>query len=229
MLGDQWGAYLEHTNYSLNTANAYCALDDLQLQIPRAEAESHGLPDDATLLFNVTQNTFGSFLPLLLSHFFQDPLVYGESDMGPIISQILHESANLSATFASAATAMSNWIRDNTNASQAGNQEDWVLHIRVRWPYVTLPVLVVVLLGCAFVFLFMWETRRLRLPPWKTDVLATLTHSRGAGTREELRVAALQSRTWEKTKGMVLNFEDYDGKGLESRRQDRSPSEQGTG
>ncbi|KAK8123125.1 hypothetical protein PG984_011795 [Apiospora sp. TS-2023a] len=220
-MGTSWSAYEQYTNYSLNTGSAYYSLDDLQLQIPKTEAEKHDLPNDVPLLFNITQNTLGSMLPFL-NDFFQDPLVYGESDIGPIISQTLHNSADLSATFAGAATSMSNWIRDNTDGSRAGEQKEWVLHIRVRWPYVTLPLLVV-LLGCAFVFLSMWETRRLRLPAWKTDVLATLTHSLDSGTREELRAAALQGRAQERAKGMVLNFEDT-GKGLELRAQDQRPS-----
>ncbi|KAK7985686.1 hypothetical protein PG988_003308 [Apiospora saccharicola] len=217
-----WNAYKEYTNYSLDTGRAYHALNDLQLQIPRTEAESHGLPDGAPLVFNITQNTLGSILPFILSDFFQDPLVYGMSDLGPIISQTLYDSTNLSATFAGAATAMSNWMRDNTNASHAGTQEEWVQHIRVRWPYVTLPVMVV-LLGCSFVFLSMWETRRRRLPPWKSDVLATLTHSLDVETREQLRAAAMQVRMRERAKGMVLTFEDT-GNGLELRAQDRRPS-----
>ncbi|KAK7915197.1 hypothetical protein PG985_012900 [Apiospora marii] len=218
-----WNAYEDFTNYSLNTGDADYTLDDLQLQIPRAEAQSRGLPGNATLIFNITQNTLGSILPFLVSNFFQDPLVYGESDLGPIVSQTLHESDNLSATFAGTATAMSIWIRDNSNMTHAGNQGDWVLHIRVRWPYVTLPV-TVVLLGCSFVFLSMWETRRLRLPPWKSDVLATLTHSLDVEAREQLRAAALQGRMRERAKGMVLSFEDDAGKGLQLREQDRRPS-----
>lgn len=218
-----WAAYEEYTNYSLDTGGAYYALDDLQLQIPPAEAEKHRLPADAPLLFNVTQNTLGSLLPFL-ADFFQDPLVYGESEIGPIISQTLYSSAdNLTATFAGAAAAMSRWIRDNTGAAApAGGQAAWVLHIRVRWPYVTLPVLVV-LLGGGFVALSVAETRRRRLPPWKTDVLATLTHSLDAGTREELRKAARRGRMQDRARGMVLNFEDT-GEGLELKTRDRPPS-----
>ncbi|KAK8061657.1 hypothetical protein PG994_008023 [Apiospora phragmitis] len=123
---------------------------------------------------------------------------------------------------------MSNWIRDNSGVTRGGDQEAWVLHIRVRWPYVTLPVLVV-LLGGGFVCLSVWETRRLRLPAWKTDVLATLTHSLDDGTHEQLREAVLQGRAREWAMGTVLNFEDA-GRGLELKaQQDKSSSEWGEG
>ncbi|KAK8043423.1 hypothetical protein PG993_005853 [Apiospora rasikravindrae] len=223
-----WSAYEEHINRSLSTGDAFYTFDDLQLRIPPSEAEKHSLPADAPRLFNVTQNTIGSILPFLAA-FFGDPLVYGESDLGSLISQTLHESADPSATFARAAATMSNWLRDNSGVTRPGDQKEWVLHIRVRWPYVTLPGLVV-LLGCGFVFLSVWETRRLRLPPWKTDVLATLTHSLDAGTRERLREAALQGRVKEWAKGMVLNFEDVHGQGLELRAEDHRPTtERGAG
>lgn len=236
-----WGNYSKFINHSLTIREAIFYLDDLQLQIPKEEADRHKLPDDATLLFNISQNTTETTLPFVYG-FFQEPaslkeleffglgqttsynpMHYGKSDSGTIIAHKLYKSANLTETFARAAATMSNWIRSNSNLTIAGNQQEWVLHIRVRWPCVTLPVLVV-LLGCSFVFLTMWETRRLRLPAWKTDVLATLTHSLDTGAREKLREASLRGRMRERAKGMILNFED-DEKGLELKAQDDSPSE----
>ncbi|KAK8074544.1 hypothetical protein PG997_009207 [Apiospora hydei] len=209
---DNWNAYEDYTNHSLDNGHAAYRLSDLQLQIPRAEADRYKLPENVTLLFNITQSTIGSTLSFL-QDFLREPLVYGESVSDSIVSKTLYDSANLSETFAGAARAMSIWIRDNSNLTTEGDQQEWVLHIRVRWPFVTLPVLVV-FMGCGFVFLSMWETRRLQLPPWKTDMLATLAHYLDASTREQLRAAALQGRAREEAKGMVLNFEDT-GKGLE--------------
>ncbi|KAK6865997.1 hypothetical protein PG995_002525 [Apiospora arundinis] len=215
---DMWHTYEQYINHSLSTAGAYHLLDDLQLQIPKEEMARYEVRDNVTLLFNVTQNTIESTLSIF-QNFFSDPLVYGKSEFGSVTASTLYRSANLSETFAGAARAMTHWIRDNSNQTQAGAQEEWVLHIRVRWPYVTLPVLVV-LMGCGFVFLSMWETRRLRLRPWKTDVLATLAHALDADSREQLRRAARQGRAREEAKGMVLHFEDNNDEGLELKAHD---------
>ncbi|KAK8019421.1 hypothetical protein PG990_004559 [Apiospora arundinis] len=215
---DMWHTYEQYINHSLSTAGAYHLLDDLQLQIPKEEMARYEVRDNVTLLFNVTQNTIESTLSIF-QNFFSDPLVYGKSEFGSVTASTLYRSANLSETFAGAARAMTHWIRDNSNQTQAGAQEEWVLHIRVRWPYVTLPVLVV-LMGGGFVFLSMWETRRLRLRPWKTDVLATLAHALDADSREQLRRAARQGRAREEAKGMVLHFEDNDDEGLELKAHD---------
>ncbi|KAK8872876.1 hypothetical protein PGQ11_003390 [Apiospora arundinis] len=215
---DMWHTYEQYINHSLSTTGAYHLLDDLQLQIPKEEVARYEVRDNVTLLFNVTQNTIESTLPIF-KNFFSDPLIYGKSEFGSVTASTLYRSANLSETFAGAARATTYWIRDNSNQTQAGTQEEWVLHIRVRWPYVTLPILVV-LLGCGFVFLSMWETRRLRLRPWKTDVLATLAHALDADSREQLRRAARQGRTREEAKGMVLHFEDNNDEGLELKAHD---------
>ncbi|KAK7987709.1 hypothetical protein PG989_008024 [Apiospora arundinis] len=215
---DMWHIYEQYINHSLSTTGAYHLLDDLQLQIPKEEVARYEVRDNVTLLFNVTQNTIESTLPIFKT-FFSDPLIYGKSEFGTVTASTLYRSANLSETFAGAARAMTHWIRDNSNQTQAGTQEEWVLHIRVRWPYVTLPILVV-LLGCGFVFLSMWETRRLRLRPWKTDMLATLAHALDADSREQLRRAARQGRTREEAKGMVLHFEDNNDEGLELKAHD---------
>lgn len=54
-------------------------------------------------------------------------------------------------------------MRDYTNAAHLGEAKEHTVLIQVRCDYLTLPLLVVVV-GCLFVLLSIWETRRLRLP-----------------------------------------------------------------
>lgn len=195
--------------------------NDLQLRIPSDEAKAHGLPDNATLVFNVSQNTIGSTGTFINFDFFQtksrDRVVWPIAGMSgfdqPPVAQSLWDSQNLTATFENAALALSKWMRDYTNTTHAGAAQEYIIYIRVRWEYLTLPLLVVTV-GCLFILMSIWETRRLRLPAWRGNVISTLTHSLDAEARAYLRHAERNGHSKETVKQTVV-YLDNTGHGLE--------------
>ncbi|KAI0161087.1 hypothetical protein GGR52DRAFT_586393 [Hypoxylon sp. FL1284] len=208
-------------NYSLYFKDGDYPRTSLELFIPKEDLRKHGLPDDVTQRFNLTENTVGS-----TTHFVNEQLLSSEMvwpfqgdqalDQTPI-SEALYQSTNLSATFDQVAWTVSNWIRDVSSVNQYGVVQEWVIHIRVQWPFIILPLLTMVL-GLLYSVWSIVETRRLRLRPWKTDTVATLTHSVDAGTRAQLRHADRNGYLEKAVKAMPVKFEDV-GCGLELRTQ----------
>ncbi|ORY72145.1 uncharacterized protein BCR38DRAFT_28151 [Pseudomassariella vexata] len=195
---------------------------DLQLQVPESEAQTLGLvPENATLRFNVSQDTIGSTIAFLNTNFFQTsvnpqavwPQRGSQGFSQTPAAQAFYESTNLTKTFEKVAQSMTKWIRDYSNATQRGVQEEWVIHIQVQWWYLACP-LATVMAGCLFMLLSMLETRRLGLKPWKTDVIATLAHALDAETRAQLRFAERRGHGVRTAERMVVGYEDS-GCGLE--------------
>lgn len=54
--------------------------------------------------------------------------------------QPLYESRNLSKTFDSLAMSFTNMFRNNGSGLRGGTSQQWVIHYRVRWAYLTLPI-----------------------------------------------------------------------------------------
>ncbi|KAK8052550.1 hypothetical protein PG993_003935 [Apiospora rasikravindrae] len=154
------------------------------------------------------------------------------------VSQAFHTSRDLSATMQRLATGMTNWARDasasadsknstatmtpqeqqqNPQPQMLGTQQTWTLHIKIRWPYTSLP-LATLLAGFAFVLLSIRETRSLGMVPWKGDVIATMTHALDAAARDQLRSAAREGQVRQASKTLVLNFAESNH-GLELRAQ----------
>ncbi|KAK7955665.1 uncharacterized protein PG986_004887 [Apiospora aurea] len=151
------------------------------------------------------------------------------------VSQAFHDSRDLSATMQRLATGMTNWARDasSSDADNAtttmtaqeqqqhpqgqmlGTQQTWTLHIKIRWPYTSLPF-ATLLAGFAFVFLSIRETRKLNMVPWKGDVIATMTHALDAEARDQLRSTAREGQVRQTSKTLVLNFAESNH-GLELR------------
>lgn len=214
-------AFEEYNNHALYYSGGDHNREDLQLFIPTDEARAKGVPEKAATVFNITQNAVGSTIEFICERFFQTPtnalLVWPSRgdrgrDQAPV-TQTLGATTDLAGVFDKAARSLSNWMRDLTNSSQLGSMQEYVVLIRVRWEYMTLPLLVVVV-GCLFVLLTMWETRRLRLRPWGSSVVATLAHSLDPGTREHLREAGRNGQTKEVARAMLVNLAD-EGRGLE--------------
>ncbi|KAK8867505.1 hypothetical protein PGQ11_006083 [Apiospora arundinis] len=199
-------------------------------------------------VFNISQNSVGSMIYFIRNEMFlgsSKTLIWPpyEADQGFFQSssaQALYQSGgDLSATMKRLATGLTNWARDasssatppapitstistTTSNSQLqmqvlGTQQTWTLHVRVRWAYTSLP-LATLLAGFAFVALSIRETRRLRLAPWKSDVIATLAHALDAETRAQLRFAARQGHVRQTSRELVLNFAES-GHGLELKAQ----------
>lgn len=169
---------------------------DLQLWIPADEAKAHGVPDDASLTFNITQNTVGSMGRYINFGLLQTrerksmawPAMDSHASLQDSVAQSLWNSSDLAVTFDNIALALSNWMRDSSGQQQRGNSWEYVIFIRVRWVYLTVPAVVAVA-GCVFVLLSIWETQRLRLPAWRNSLISTLTHSLDEESRVRLRQA----------------------------------------
>lgn len=220
--------YESYTNHSLvygGDTSSTISLDlhrgDLQLRIPNTAIKQLQLSENSSLVFNVSQQTIGSMVNYVNGQFFSSPykdgLVWPEAGSQglsqPPVAQSLYQSTNLTATFERAALCLSNWMRSYDNTTQLGTQQHWVIHIDVIWGYLIIPALTF-LGGCVFVLLAIWETRRLKLNPWKDDVIAMLTHSLDDSMTEKLREAERNGRAWKVAKSIVVEFGDW-GRGWE--------------
>ncbi|KAI0189859.1 hypothetical protein F4808DRAFT_453984 [Astrocystis sublimbata] len=191
---------------------------DLRLFIRPGDLGRSGLPSNVTTSFNLSQVAVGSTVHFMNDDFFSSLMVWpiqGDVALGkstPVI-QALYYSRNLSETFENAAQSITNWIRDTSNFTQAGATQEWTIKIQIEWPYITAP-LTAFLAGVVFCVYTILETRKLRLDPWKTGTIATLTHSVDAETRAQLRHAHRHGYLDKAAKAMVVKFEDA-GSGLE--------------
>ena len=84
-------------------------------------------------------------------------------------------SSNISMTMNNIATAMTNYFRDSSDKTVVGQAGQTELFIHVTWPWIALPVFLV-LAGTVFLILAMWETKRVGASIWKTSELALLFH-----------------------------------------------------
>ena len=84
-------------------------------------------------------------------------------------------SSNISMTMDNIATALTNWLRDSSNVTVAGQAGHVEFYVHVSWPWITLPAFLVIA-GTIFLILAMYETERLGASIWKTSELALLFH-----------------------------------------------------
>ncbi|KAK8104944.1 hypothetical protein PG999_008303 [Apiospora kogelbergensis] len=239
---DRYGVLQETLGAGLYSDGGDVVRQDLQLR----PTDTHPRATDLVIpsVFNISQNTVGSMIYFIRNEMFlggSKTLVWPrfEADQGFFQSsaaQAFYQSSDLSQTMRRLATGITNWARDKSSAATTpnpnttmaaatpqlqtqmlGTQQIWTLHVRVRWGYVSLP-LATLLAGFVFVALSIRETRRLRLAPWKADVIATLAHSLDAETRAQLRFAARQGHVRQTSRELVLNFAES-GHGLELKAQ----------
>ncbi|KAI2607483.1 uncharacterized protein GGS25DRAFT_523003 [Hypoxylon fragiforme] len=217
---DMYEAYDKWNNYSLYPAYGDVSRTDLELFITNEDVKLSALPQDVTRRFRLTQNTVGTTTRFvneqLLSKKMTWPAGVGDDTGISSTAQALYQSHNLSTTFANVGSTVTNWMRDISNETQTGMGEEWVTHIAVKWTYLTLPALTI-LLGLAFSLWSIQETHSLDLDPWKTDMIAVLTHSVDDDTRAQLKVAASNGYLQQAVGGMTVSLED-NGSGLELRR-----------
>jgi hypothetical protein len=157
--------------------------------------------NDGSLIFNLTQSTVCSTIRWLVTDFSMLPgvqptqLIYpsdyfGSNTSPPVISS-LGESANITATMETVAASMTKWMRDLARDQQQplqGETLQWIVHVKVQWPYLALPVIVLAA-GVLFTLASIWRTRRLGLPAWRGSALATLTSGLDGPSRTRLRAA----------------------------------------
>ncbi|OTB12650.1 hypothetical protein K445DRAFT_320793 [Daldinia sp. EC12] len=209
--------YEKWNNYSLYSQSGDFQRSDLVLYIPDEDIEKHKLPQDVKRRFNLTENTIGSTVRFVNENLLNKVMTWpvGLNTEAVPVAQALYQSKDLSATFDQVAWTVSNWMRDISKVKAPGTGQEWVIHIRVNWYYMILP-----LITMAFGFLFcVWtimETHRLHLDPWKTNMIATLTHSVDVQTRAQLRDADKEGYLKKSVRAMTVKFEDI-GHGLELR------------
>ncbi|KAK1675306.1 hypothetical protein BDP55DRAFT_552815 [Colletotrichum godetiae] len=198
-------AYNEYTNYTLNYDKSDFNRTDLQLLIsPEEYRSATGLNTDNSLRFNISQNTAGSITGAFANQFARRPspltkkqLVYPPLRRSPQVLQqqpnvitSLGTCRNFTAMFEAAAAGLTKYIRDLSLEDEPleGKTLQWVVHIRVRWGFLSLPM-AALLGGCLFCLFSIIETRRLGLPAWRGSSLAGLAHGLDAESRERLRAA----------------------------------------
>ncbi|KAJ4409983.1 hypothetical protein N0V82_009351 [Gnomoniopsis sp. IMI 355080] len=225
--------YEAYNNYSLLFPSGMSATtsydvprDDLQVRIPTdaLDDDDKKLPSslkNESLVFNISAASVGSMTNYINNEFFSSPLrpqlVWpraGETGFSQAPSaQVLYESGDLNATFARAARALTSWMRTYGNLTKSGAQEQWVQHIEVQWAYMIAP-LVTFVAGCVFVLLAVAETHKLKLEPWKDDIIALLTHSLNDEMIWKLREAEHEGKSWKMANRTIVRFEDT-GNGFE--------------
>ena len=140
--------------------------------------------DDFNMTFSDMQDGFGSQiweenLRLLLSTFEGNLTgMPGAIEIPVATSNVIgafNASSNISMTMNNIATAMTNYFRDSSNETVIGQAGQIELYVHVNWPWITLPV-VLVLAGTTFLLLTIFETKRLGASVWKTSELALLFH-----------------------------------------------------
>ncbi|KAI1502035.1 hypothetical protein F5X99DRAFT_427659 [Biscogniauxia marginata] len=215
-------AYERWSNHSLYMSPPSLGdFDRTDLEFLRPANSTFWPPEDTTTRFRLTLSTILSTTQFVNDVFFTDSMIWplrGDSNVYPPIGQaLIYHSKNLSETFENAAQALSNWMRDISDVKQNGTAQEWVTHIQVNWSYTALPVISIVS-GLGFCLYCIFETHRLQLEPWKTDMIATLTHSVDAETRAQLRHANRNGYLRRAVKAMAVRFEDS-GSGYELRAQ----------
>lgn len=193
-------------------------LSDLQLLAPPGPWVSSSIPRYGRY-FNVTQKAVTSTINFLLSWTLGDNnmLVYPPSIPLPInstlptVAEALFKSNNLTTTFNNVAQSLTQHIRDTASVAHNGTAQQWVIHVKVDWPFITLPLIAMVG-GCVYVLLTMWETTQLRLPAWKENAAASLAYGLPADAQALLRTADQSGELNSRAKAMLLRFGD-DGDG----------------
>lgn len=82
---------------------------------------------------------------------------------------------NVVRTFENIAAAMTQTMRTTAGQVATGTATSLEPYVHVKWGWLVLPLILVVMTG-SFVLWTAWQTRRLKVPLWKTDALAVVLH-----------------------------------------------------
>ena len=72
-------------------------------------------------------------------------------------------------------TAVSNAMRTISGDVAVGTASKTISHIHVRWPWLLLPLFMIVLASVLLV-LTVWQSRRWNIPSWRSSALAVMEH-----------------------------------------------------
>lgn len=131
--------------------------------------------------FNLSQAAIDSITDLMYAYFTspvrQDGinacvLAFNSATYKPTAMQMLYNSQNLEATFASLAKSMTNNIRQNSDNNTVANGKEgkYMVLIRVRGWFLTLPV-ILVFGGAAFFVIVLHYTHNSKIAVWGTNAL----------------------------------------------------------
>ena len=92
------------------------------------------------------------------------------------IASALFDAASIPALISNVSTSMTNYMRIASNSTTVrGDAYDNVVFVHIRWPWLILPVLVV-LLAIVFLWVSILYSRRRQTALWKSSSLALLFH-----------------------------------------------------
>lgn len=128
----------------------------------------------------------------------------------PTVMQSLYNSHDLNATFASLAKSMTNSIRqnDDDDSRMKGKAGKYLLLIRVRFWFLTLPI-IVTLVGAVFLGTVIRYTHTSDLEVWTTNALPVVAFGRTLDfsfDAENMRAEAMEKKAKEK----MVQFEKSD-------------------
>ncbi|KAF3803539.1 hypothetical protein GCG54_00004710 [Colletotrichum gloeosporioides] len=195
---------------------------DLQLLISGEEyLAATGVNQKGDLRFNITRETTYTLLRWFRDEFSRRrnlatkqliyPIPYSDVTQPPVINA-LGTSPNLTRTFDNVAASLTKWIRNRSLQTEPfiGESTEWVVRIRVNWEFLILPI-GVLLGGCVFCVLSIWETRDLGLPAWRGSSLATLAHGLDMDSRSLLREAGDGANITDRARSLRVRFVDSEG------------------
>ncbi|EAA30428.2 hypothetical protein GE21DRAFT_10588 [Neurospora crassa] len=141
---------------------------------PGATTVSNRLP-----YFNITQITLASTIDWFTHVLAPEPLIYpttADIGYGNPVAGAIAKSTNLSITFNNVARSMTAWIREKEGIwVKESSTKKWEFRFCIRWPFVTVPVAVMVA-SALYLGLTIWQTRMYGVDPWKEDALAAIAH-----------------------------------------------------
>lgn len=129
--------------------------------------------------FNITQITLASTIDWFTHVLAPEPLIYpttADIGYGNPVAGAIAKSTNLSITFNNVARSMTSWIREKEGVwVKESSTKKWEFRFCIRWPFVTVPVAVMVA-SALYLGLTIWQTRMYGVDPWKEDALAAIAH-----------------------------------------------------
>lgn len=99
-------------------------------------------------------------------------------------------SSNISMTMENIATALTNYFRDSSEVTIAGQAGEIQIYTHVVWSWIILPAFLV-LAGIVWLMLAMYETERQKARVWRTSEMALLFYGRKVLLDEELNAPPL--------------------------------------
>ncbi|XXH01984.1 hypothetical protein Hte_008348 [Hypoxylon texense] len=181
----------QKASIAFDNVTSETARSDLQLLVP----SSGGNP----AAYNLSQNAVDSISAYFQTTFAGTPRTFvnetwiipgrlngyyvstGQIQYDPSINQVIWQTDDLAALFASLAVSMTNAIRsgDDTRARQQGKTGILTTYYEVQWPWITLHATIYVA-SVAFLAVTMYQGRE-NAPVWKGSSLATLSFGARVG------------------------------------------------